>query len=455
MTFKIYTLGCKVNHYESQLLKEIILNKGFNEAKNSSADFCLINTCTVTHTADIKSIKCIRKAKKQNPNSIIVVTGCLAQNDKDLLNKEDIDFIIPQSFKYDICGVLSKIINPNYHAEYSISKEFNTSLDSNAYPVDNLEDTSIKCFPRTITDFNINRAFIKIQDGCDNSCTYCKVRLVRGKSVSRPYNQVLEEVKVLIDKGFKEFVFCGINLGSWNERDKKLYHLLASVIRLKNIGRIRLSSIEPEYIDTNLLSLISSSNRICRHLHIPFQSGSDRILKFMNKRANLKTYFDIIDGIKLSIPDCGISCDIIVGFPYEEDKDFQNTLKLLKKIQPVRTHIFPYSRREVTASSNYHRIPDEVLKQRVTEALLKTKLFSLDFRKTQINKNLDVIFDNNNLCNKRLGYTDNYIRVQLDSLSSLPQDHNFKDFLSVRLIHTDLDSTIGRLASGVSKVTTI
>jgi len=441
MKFKIFTLGCKVNQYESQALRELFLKNGFEEVINRPADFYLVNTCTVTHTADVKSVKYIRKAKRENPRAIILVSGCLAQLDRDLIEKESVDFIISQSEKHKLLPLFSKDANKELILESFRVEGSSGYMDSARQLLYEGSTRPEDIWSFKISDFNHNRAFVKIQDGCDNFCSFCKVRMVRGPSVSRPLQAIVDEIRELIDKGFKEIVFCGIDLGSWRQDEKNLYHLLRQVIRIRDLGRIRLSSLEPQYIKEDLLDLISSSDKICNHLHIPFQSGSDKILDIMNKKTTTTSYFKLIDDVRKKIPDCGISADFMVGFPYEDDEDFLRTLELLKAAQPLRTHVFPYSERPGSLSAKFPKVDPRKIKNRVYRAASLAKLTSFRFRKTQVGKVFNVVLDGNFPNPGRLGYTDNYIRVSVvcPEIDDKPE-HN-REFMPVRICDLDYEHT--------------
>ncbi len=406
MKFKIYTLGCKVNQYESQSIREAFVTAGYEDSADAPADFYVINTCTVTHTADVKSIKYIRKAKKENPAAKIAAIGCLVDRDWQRLERERVDYLIPQQSKQEIFSIINK-------------------------------DNAVSASPFRITDFNHNRAFVKVQDGCDNSCSFCKVRIVRGKARSRPLGEILEEIALLTDKGFREIVLCGTDLGSWqDDKKRRIDYLLGQLIKVNNLGRIRVSSIEPCYLSAGLLELIASTDKICSHLHLPFQSGSDRILKLMNKRLNPRRYYNLIDDIRKIIPDCGISCDIMVGFPYEEDEDFQDTLNLLRKAESVRTHVFGYSPRKGTKSYLWPRIHSEIIKHRVDKAIVKAQDISFKYRNGQVGKLIKVIFDRNTGDKPvSYGYAPNYIRVRAEEAI------NSKELLPVKITAVDKQAT--------------
>ncbi len=388
---RFFTLGCKVNQYETQALRELFRNEGYQEV-DTKADFYVINTCTVTHIADKKSIKYIRKAKKENPRAKILVTGCLAEKQRALIEKEGVDFVVSQTEKYRIPQILGFKNSPFIKNNLSLR----------------------------VSNFFLNRAFVKIQDGCNNSCSFCKVRLVRGGAISRPFKEIVSEIKILVERGFKEIVLCGINLGSYNWEGKDLCFLLRKIIRIEGLGRVRLSSLEPQYINEELLELISFTKKICSHLHLPFQSGSDKILQLMNKPVKANFYFQLISKIRSRIPNCGISGDFIVGFPYEEEKDFLKTLKLIKEVKPLRSHIFPYSEREETQSSKFPRLDKKVVKRRKEVAKEVAREASYEFRKTQENRIFEIILEEKQKESYFQGYTENYIKVLLEEVEASP-----------------------------------
>lgn len=416
MKVKFLTLGCKVNQYETQALREFFLRRGMQEANEGLADLYCLNTCSVTHKADVKSLKYIRKLRRENPKATILVTGCLVEKDKKLIQAQGADIIIPQSKKHKIF---------NLFGEHKISASDIWSFKINS--------------------FLHNRAFVKIQDGCDNYCSFCKVRLIRGNSHSRSSLEIVEEIQRLIEKGFREIVLVGINLGSWKEKNLDFVWLLSKINKLKNLGRIRLSSLEPEYVSQRLLKLIGQSDKICSHLHLSFQSGSDKILKLMKKRSDAMSYSKLIENIRKFIPDCGISCDIIVGFPYEQEQDFYQSLDLIKKVKPVRTHIFPYSPRAGTASFGWPRVGSEIVAKRCKRALQVAKKASFDFRKTQRKKTHLAVLDTNLLNHKMLGYTQNYIRVTISNVDSISWLKDSKQLFPIRIKKIVSEQTYGVL----------
>ena len=380
-TFKIYTLGCKVNQYDTQVIREDYQRKGYLEVTDHSpADLYIINTCTVTSSADKKSRHYIHLAHRENPQAEIVVTGCYAQLDAKILG--------------EIPGV-TKV------------SRIKTSLSA-------------------VSDFQDHtRPFLKIQDGCNNSCAYCKVHIVRGRSRSKPLAKAVSEARKLAAKGFKEIVLCGVCLGLYGQDLKPgsdLLHIIKALEKIKGLERIRLSSLEAWDITDQLIDHMARSKKLCRHLHIPIQSGADNILRRMNRQASFKLYSGLLNKAQKKIPGIGISTDIMVGFPGETNDNFNATVELLKAIKPMRTHIFPYSRRKGTAAATFQDpVPANIITERfnLMKALARTS--ELAFMKRSINKKLLVLFEERakDAPGCWEGHTDNYLKIRLRSIKDL------------------------------------
>jgi len=405
---KFYTLGCKANQYDTQSIREKFLNSGFQEINNGKkADVYLINTCTVTHRADSDSLNLIRRAKRENSKAKIIVTGCLTELDS--------------------------------HKIKQISK--NITLVKNRD-----KKNILKCFPAyslQLTTYSLNgissfaghtRAFLKIQDGCDNFCSYCKVPLVRGRSRSRPKEEIISEAKRLVVNGFKEIVLTGICLGAYRD----LVGLIEKLEKIPGLLRIRLSSIEAGDISDELIEKIAKSDKICRHLHIPIQSGDNEILKKMNRKYSRDDYLNLIKEIKRKIPQIAITTDCLVGFPSESEESFRNTLDLVKKIMPLKVHIFPYSARPTTAAAGFkEKVKIEVIKERIKRLEKLADSCSLQYRKKFSGKIMPVLIEGQvkNKLDFWQGYTDNYIKVILKSRADLKNC-----IQSIRLTKADLAS---------------
>ncbi|MEW5758102.1 MAG: MiaB/RimO family radical SAM methylthiotransferase [Candidatus Omnitrophota bacterium] len=384
-TFKILTLGCKVNQYESQAIRENLSPQNLSEVSSGViADVYVINTCTVTDKADRESFYLINRAIKENPKAKIIVTGCLVEKDKDkILNR---------------FGGRVEIIK-NSQKTYGIS------------------------------DFKgHDRAFVKIQDGCDNFCSYCKVPLVRGRSKSRPLDEIIKEVNCLTERGFKEIVLTGICLGAYG-RDLSPKLSLADVLerlgKINNIARIRLSSIEAEDVSKDLIKAICNYKFISKHLHLPLQSGDDRILKKMNRKFLTKDFLGLVSNLRKKIPQIAITTDVIIGFPYETNKNFLNTLNFIKKINPSRTHIFSYSDRAGTKAVEFFpKVSDEDKKKRFLELKKVCDNLAYQYHKKFLNKEVRVLVESarDKKNGFQVGYTDNYIKILVDSKNDLRRE---------------------------------
>ncbi|MGA2775877.1 MAG: MiaB/RimO family radical SAM methylthiotransferase [Candidatus Omnitrophota bacterium] len=384
-TIKFFTLGCKVNQYDTQSIREAFLGKGFREGfLREISDYCLINTCTVTASADKKSCNIIRRCLKTSPKSKVIVTGCMVKKDSGKLSKiKGINLIISRGF-----------------------------------------------FPERISDFsNHTRAFLKVQDGCNNFCSYCKVPKVRGLSRSRKPGEIIKEALRLARKGFKEIVLTGICLGAYG-RDLKpktdLVYLIEKLENVRGILRIRLSSIEAGDVSDDLIKRISLSDKLCPHLHIPIQSGDDAILKRMNRKYTSGDYLALIKKLNKEIPGIAITTDVLVGFPGEKKVNFNNTVRLIKKIRPLKVHIFPYSKREGTQAAGFDNLVcGRQIRERVSELKKLSVHLSKSYRNDFNNKEKCVLIEAG-LKNKPgfwEGFTDNYLRVIVKS------DFNLKNRL--------------------------
>ena len=403
-TVKFYTLGCKVNQYDTQSIREGFLDAGFNEIDNGSgADIYIINTCTVTQRADSESLSLIRKARRQNPKAKIIVTGCLAELDKDKIKEQGgVSLIVRNRDKGRITELLKYKNKPS---EINGHNEIND---------------------KGITNFSGHtRAFLKIQDGCNNFCSYCKVSFVRGPSRSKPLKAIIKEARKLAENNFKEIVLSGICLGAYGKDFPDRVNLTKVIGELENIEgllRIRLSSIEAGDVSEELIKKMAESEKLCPHLHIPIQSGDSGILKKMNRRYTRKDYINLIGKIRKGIPGIAITTDVLVGFPGETENNFRNTLSLIKEIQPLRTHIFPYSKREGTIAADFKEsINPVIIRERIDILRDAARGCALEYKRQFLNKKMQVLVEERTRESKSLweGYADNYIKVVISSRLNL------------------------------------
>ena len=357
MKFQIYTLGCKVNTYESNVMRDALLNKGYFEVGlKEKADITIINTCTVTNTADSKSMKVIRQAIRRNENAIIVVCGCLVQNKKEEVSKIDgVDIVIGNINK-------SKIVD--YIEKYSEEKK--QEVD-----VRNIMDTNFE--PMMLNNFNKTRAFVKIQDGCNNFCSYCIIPYTRGNVRSKDKQSVLKEIQLLVDEGHKEVVLTGIHTGNYGAEfaDYKFADLLKDIVKIDKLERLRISSIEITEINDDVMEVIKENNILVDHMHIPLQSGSDAVLKRMNRKYDKEYFINKIKKLRKIRPNISITTDVIVGFPGETKEEFEETIETIKKIEFTKLHVFPYSKREGTKAAIMDGQVDENIKKKRVKILLQ------------------------------------------------------------------------------------
>lgn len=397
MKAAIHTLGCKVNIYESEYIINILKENGYQIVDfDSKADIYIINTCTVTNTSDKKSEKMIKRARKQNKDAIIIAMGCHAQIKGDNI---DADIIIGNKDKSKIISLIE---------EYQENK----NKIKRIYNLDNVSFEDMY-----ISSFNSHtRAFVKIQDGCDAFCSYCIIPYARGPIRSKDPKTVIKEITSLVENGYKEIILTGIHTGKYGKDINYTFEqLLKEIIKIKNLYRIRISSIEINELTDPILNLIKDNQVIAKHLHIPLQSGSDKILKLMDRKYDLKFYKDRIEKIRKMIKDVSITTDLIVGFPNENEKDMEDTLKFLKEIKFTKIHTFPYSKREGTkAASMENQIDETIKRKRVKTVLELSDQLEQDFYQSKLNKTEELIIEQTK-DGKSYGYTSNYIKVEINS----------------------------------------
>ncbi len=411
----VLTLGCKVNTYESEYVINLLKNNNYEiRSFNDPCDVYIINTCTVTNTSDIKSKKMIRKAISNNPEACIVAMGCFIEANKDY-NIEGLDIVIGNKDKNKIVELLD---------EYFSKKETIKRLYSRI--PQEFEDMYIEDFPgRT-------RAFVKIQDGCENFCSYCIIPFVRGKCRSKDFNKVLEEVKTLVKNGYKEIVLTGIHTGNYGvDLNTNFASLLKELVKIKGLKRLRISSIEITELTDEVLDIIKESNIIVDHLHIPLQSGSDTILKLMNRKYDLAYFYKKIEKIRSIRKDIAITTDIIVGFPMEDDELFNETLKTAKELAFAKIHVFPYSERKGTKSATFdNKVEPSIKKMRARELLKLSKDLEIAYANQFIGKELEVLTEEVKDGNT-YGHTSNYLHVKINR--ELPRN----SFVTVKIKELD------------------
>ena len=402
MKFTILTFGCKVNSYESEYMKEQLLRNHYvyNDDYKSS-DIVIVNTCSVTNTADNKCKKMIRNVRRDNSDCILMVCGCTAENHRDELNDLDIDILIGNKEKSLIVSLIEDYVN---------SKEkYIKFYDSRRLPFEEM----------SVSEFNdLTRAYVKIQDGCNNYCSYCIIPYVRGSIRSKNFDEAVNEVISLVNKGHKEIVFTGINTGAYGKETGKydLTDLIREVSKIDGLERIRISSIEITEIDDKFINEMSNNNKLCAHLHVSLQSGSERILKIMNRKYTKEEYLDKINKLRVARPEINLTTDVIVGFPTETEEEFRECVSFCKEVGFSKIHVFPYSKREGTkAAMMSGHISNEIKKNRARKLIEIDEDLQLSYNKKFVGKKVSVLIEE--IVNgKSIGHTQNFLKVIVDDI---------------------------------------
>ena len=360
------------------------------------ADIIIVNTCTVTNTADTKCLKMIRRIKRECPNSILVVCGCSVQNDQTKYQDLGINILLGNRYKSSIAELINKYLEDKNDL-VQIVKTRKLDFENMA-----------------INNFNHVRAFIKIEDGCDNFCSYCVIPFVRGSVRSKDFNEVINEAKNLVLNNHKEIVLTGIHTGAYESNGHDLADLINELAKIDGLMRIRISSIEATELNENFLNTLKNNKKLVDHLHIPLQAGSDEILKLMNRKYDLAYFINKINEIRSIRPDISISTDVIVGHPYETDELFNKTLETVKKINFSKVHVFPYSKRNGTKAASMDNQVDECTKKkRVVELIKLSDALEEKYYQKFVGKTIDVLIEecHNNIA---IGHTSNYLKVTLN-----------------------------------------
>lgn len=405
--FNIETLGCKVNQYESEALEKLFEESGFERVgKDEKADVYVINTCTVTGQAAAKSRQQINRAKRENPEAQIAVVGCYSQVSPEDIKELGVDVIIGTKERSRVLELLEE------------SKRLGTTISI----VDNIKRNQEFDELEFNTDRDMTRAYLKIQEGCNMFCSYCIIPYARGPISSRDMDNIIEETKTLADKGYKEVVLTGIHVESYG-KDKgkdyfRLIDLVEKIAEIEGIYRIRLSSVEPRIITDDFLERYKATGKGCDHFHLSLQSGSDTILKAMNRKYTTAEYKEKVDLIRQYLPEAGITTDIIVGFPGETKELFNETMKFAEGIAFSKIHVFPFSGRKGTPAYEFDgQVEGPIKKQRAHELADKEEKIAINFLDSFIGKELEVLFEADSSREVTTeGYSTNYLRV------SVPRD---------------------------------
>lgn len=391
MKYYIINLGCKVNAYESKVMSDLLDNEGYLKGSIDESDIYIVNTCFVTNVAEHKSFQMIRKVVKKNPK-LVIVCGCLPQMKSDeVLAIDGVDIVLGNKDK-------SKIIEYINNYKEKISK---------IYDLSNTEFEDMQ-----LNNFNKTRAFVKIQDGCNNFCSYCIIPYTRGNVRSKRKEDVINEITNLINYGHKEVVLTGIHTGNYHDNDYDFADLLNDVVKIKGLKRLRISSIEITEINERVIDVIKNNDILVDHMHIPLQSGSNEILKLMNRKYDINYFINKTNELRSIRPDISITTDVIVGFPFETEDLFQETINNIKKINFSKLHVFPYSRREGTKADLMDNQVDDVTKKNRAHVLIElSKELELNYMNKFIGKDIKFIpetYKDGYL----YGHTGNYLAIK-------------------------------------------
>ena len=421
----LHNLGCKVNAYEVEAMQQLLENAGYETVPfEEGADVYVINTCTVTNIADRKSRQMLHKAKKMNPDAIVVATGCYAQADTEKL-KEDtaVDLILGNNQKTQIVEALEE-----YEKEYAKRVQVIEINHTKEY-----EELSISSTAEHV------RAYIKVQDGCNQFCTYCIIPFARGRVRSRKIEEVLREVETLAAKGYKEVVLTGIHLSSYGvdfpkEERESLLSLIQAVSRVEGISRIRLGSLEPRIITEEFLEGIVKTGKVCPHFHLSLQSGCNKTLKNMNRRYSAQEYAEKCELIRKFYPAPALTTDVIVGFPQETEEDFEESYEFVKKIHFYETHIFKYSRRHGTKAASMDGQLTEAAKAQRSDRMLELhEIRAREYEEAMIGKKMELLLEEEIEIDGRpwyVGHSREYVRAVVSKTDA----HRVNDLVTVKAV---------------------
>lgn len=406
--YKVVTLGCRTNQYESQAYIDQLSALGFAEAKGSeAAEICIVNTCTVTESADKKSLYQIRKLAAEHPGAKMVVTGCMSER-----------------FNHEVPGATLTV--PNKDKE---------KLLNLVYPEEIIPEFSIKNFDAH------TRAFVKVQDGCNSFCSYCLIPYVRGRSRSRKVGEIVSEVKDLIGNGYKEVVLTGINIGDFDGDDKRLSDLVRIVDEIPGLQRLRLSSIDPDEVDDDLLDAIVNGKTTCPSMHIVLQAGSNRVLKRMNRKYTRQDFFTTIERLLKARSDFTFTTDVIVGFPGETEADFQDTMDVIEEVSFAKVHMFPFSLRPKTRANRFNDpVPKEIIRARKEKLMRAAENVAFKYRQQYVGQKRAVLLESEDPTREGyiLGHTDNFLSVSIPSIGV-----RSNEIVKVKCLENHPDGLIG------------
>ena len=417
-----------VNLYETEAMTQLLKKAGYEIVSfQDQADVYIINTCSVTNMADRKSRQMLHKAKKQNPNAVVVATGCYVQTATEKVAQDlSIDLVVGNNRKKDIVEILNE-----YYAEKEAGEQVKEEYVIDINHTDEYEDLEIS----TVTEHT--RAHLKIQDGCNNFCSYCIIPYARGRIRSRTMESIKAELERLSASGFKEIVLTGINLSCYDDNGKKLIDVIEMADNVNGIERIRLGSLDPEVVTEDFVERLGKVKKICPHFHFSLQSGCDKILKAMNRHYTSDEYYEKCQLIRKYIDNPAFTTDVIVGFPGETEEDYISSREFVKKVKFAELHVFKYSKRDGTVAAKMPNQIDEKIKTLRSEDLIKTgEELTKEFRQAKIGQDTTVLFEEKILLDNKeywVGHTVDYIKIAVpekENLEGQIRKVNVKDFLT-------------------------
>ncbi|THF72765.1 tRNA (N(6)-L-threonylcarbamoyladenosine(37)-C(2))-methylthiotransferase MtaB [Cohnella fermenti] len=436
-----YTLGCKVNFYDTEAMWQLFAKEGYEQVdfETTTADVYVINTCTVTNTGDKKSRQIIRRAVRRNPDAVIAVTGCYAQTSPaEILAIPGVDLVVGTQDRDKLMSFVADVQRER--------KPVNAVR--NIMKTREFEELDVPAFA------DRTRAFLKIQEGCNNFCTFCIIPWSRGLSRSRAPDSVLAQARQLVAAGYQEIVLTGIHTGGYGDdlESYRLAHLLADLDKLEGLERIRISSIEASQIDDEMIRMLNSSKKMCRHLHIPLQAGDDAILKRMRRKYTTEEFADKIARIKAAMPGVAVTTDVIVGFPGETEEQYENGYRFMERIGFSEMHVFPYSKRTGTPASRMdEQVDEEVKHERVHRLIELSEKLQGDYSRGWVGAQLEVIPERvskgEDGRTRLAGYSDNYLSVEFEGDESM-----YRKRCLVRLTESGTNENRGELISVLSDV---
>ena len=424
MKVAIQSLGCKVNLYESEYITDQFQKAGYEIVPfQEIADVYIINTCSVTNTSDVKSRKVIHQAIRRNPDACIVAIGCFIEANHDY-HEDGVDILLGNANKSKVLEYVERYWQTKQKANYFVT------------PIpEKFDDMTMSTF------LGRTRAFIKIQDGCENFCSYCIIPYVRGKCRSKNFQTALEEIQNYVQHGYKEVVLTGIHTGNYGvDLGTDFAALLREIVKINGLVRLRISSIEITELTDEVLQIIRDNDVIVDHLHIPLQAGSDKILRLMNRKYDLAYFKQKMEQIREIRPDISLTTDIVVGFPSETEEDFQDTLSFVREVQFSKVHVFPYSRRSGTVAADMaEQVLGDVKKDRVRRLLALSKELETEYMKKFIGKTLPVLMEVNRT-DYSLGHTSNYLLVKV------PGEYQSEDLVDVTITDVSYPYCLGEVS---------